>query len=613
MLQAKQARAASPSQSPARRRGEGSNALQAFARDKDSLAAFRFPENDLEVEATARARSIGVPQLTENSSTPQLVSALDEYTRDFRSVVVGRLASPKVPCVVRKPIAPPRYPCDPQQSSAASAANQQLNLLNLAEQEAEETLAANAPEARLLQQYCPSYEGIYNSYRRLPHEGLKALLGDRPSHFRWLQIDCDRLAFSVGEPEPLFCSLALYRVEGKSTKKGFELDRRRSGRVSETFRFDLTSEQQRRTFALMYHGGTSGEGAAPETAVSCAHRAMFAIDPAHPEDRLYLILQVTKVLQGDPDGVLLPYAKGKGKKAEADALDAAQRLWRYRQPLAFASAAVCPSPGGASGPLISGERNMILFKQSEGLSEEGLMAAIMDASPAEGRIKSLSPLDGRFYFSATPLGDTPSNPLLAAGARPTAGEPPPGWLDPACTEPVLVDAGMADVEALPESVPAQRIAREVQYLPLLGAGGRSGAAAGSAVAGGLGHPHTSYRNFLYVYLEGLDRMRHRNLAITVELREEDGSGDAPLPAVYAQQRGSTFAGEYVACVTHHSFTPAGTDEVKVRLPDALQERHRLVFTVHHVHCKRKTSRFGKAQAEDSVEELLGVASLPLLR
>ena len=78
--------------------------------------------------------------------------------------------------------------------------------------------------------------------------------------------------------------------------------------------------------------------------------------------------------------------------------------------------------------------------------------------------------------------------------------------------------------------------------------------------------------------------------------------------------GSVRGSELVSTVTYRSSSPASSDAVKLRLPDALTERRRLVFAVLHVPCKRKTSRFGKVlQTEESVAELLGVASLPLLR
>ncbi|KAG5192474.1 hypothetical protein JKP88DRAFT_149284, partial [Tribonema minus] len=187
---------------------------------------FTFPENDLEIEVSPRARSIGIPALSEAECTPQLVTALDEFTRDFRTVVVGRYSDALVPRVARTLLPPPRYPIDAVTGNGEAVGD---------EEEVPEGTDSDTPEVRLLQQYCPTYSGTPSTYRKLPPHDLRALLGDRPSHFTWLKVDCNKLVFGVGEPEPLFCSLTMYRIEGKPTKKGFELDRRNSGRVSETF------------------------------------------------------------------------------------------------------------------------------------------------------------------------------------------------------------------------------------------------------------------------------------------------------------------------------------------------------------------------------------------
>lgn len=57
----------------------------------------------------------------------------------------------------------------------------------------------------------------------------------RPAHFMWMEIAAQGLAFKVGELEPVFCSLTLYRIMSRLGKKGAEVDLSRSGRVSETF------------------------------------------------------------------------------------------------------------------------------------------------------------------------------------------------------------------------------------------------------------------------------------------------------------------------------------------------------------------------------------------
>lgn len=64
------------------------------------------------------------------------------------------------------------------------------------------------------------------------------------------------------------------------------------------------------------------------------------------------------------------YIKGKSKSnADSAAEEAAQRLWKYRQPLAFGVHQVAPE-----GRLLACEdASMQLYRQNDGLSEEGLM------------------------------------------------------------------------------------------------------------------------------------------------------------------------------------------------------------------------------------------------
>lgn len=57
----------------------------------------------------------------------------------------------------------------------------------------------------------------------------------RPAHFEWMEVAAQKLKFKIGELEPVFCSLTLFRIVHKPGKKGPEVDIFRSGRVSETF------------------------------------------------------------------------------------------------------------------------------------------------------------------------------------------------------------------------------------------------------------------------------------------------------------------------------------------------------------------------------------------
>lgn len=80
--------------------------------------------------------------------------------------------------------------------------------------------------------------------------------------------------------------------------------------------------------------------------------------------------------------VLDAYSKARSKSnADAAAEEAAQRLWRYRQPLAFGVHHVAPD-----GRLLAcDEVSMPLYRQNDGLSEEGLMRHVSSSCLSRNR------------------------------------------------------------------------------------------------------------------------------------------------------------------------------------------------------------------------------------
>ncbi|CAN0497264.1 unnamed protein product, partial [Discosporangium mesarthrocarpum] len=86
----------------------------------------------------------------------------------------------------------------------------------------------------------------------------------------------------------------------------------------------------------------------------------------------------------------------------------------------------------------------------------------------------------------------------------------------------------------------------------------------------------------------------RNLAVRVELQLCQSGVDPRISmresvqAIFIHQSGPAFLTECFTQTTYHSKTPQTGEGIKVLLPDQLSERHHLLFTVFHVHVKRKT-------------------------
>jgi hypothetical protein len=86
-------------------------------------------------------------------------------------------------------------------------------------------------------------------------------LSDRPSSYRYLQVDTQAVGFPAlgGEVEPLFCTLAIYNVEtlspaGNGPNVAPMPDIQRCGKVTETLNFDVVSDPdiERRCFGSLW-------------------------------------------------------------------------------------------------------------------------------------------------------------------------------------------------------------------------------------------------------------------------------------------------------------------------------------------------------------------------
>jgi hypothetical protein len=128
-----------------------------------------------------------------------------------------------------------------------------------------------------------------------------------------LEIEFKNLSFEHNASiEPLYCNLSLYDASSKK-------------KISENFYFD---------------NGLIGGAKIKADFETLTHRALFSI--SQPNEDIYLVLRIDRVLQGDPDKADELYIKPKlltGKAMEKYAervQDAIGRLNKYRQPFVFA-------------------------------------------------------------------------------------------------------------------------------------------------------------------------------------------------------------------------------------------------------------------------------------
>ena len=162
--------------------------------------------------------------------------------------------------------------------------------------------------------------------RSLPH------LSDRPACMRHIQIDTTAVGFPKlgGEIEPMFCRLAIYHFEMKSTtsptgKTSFAPNMARCGPVTEALNFDIVQDpsviQSCKRALWPYsdeaevNGILGSSSAAGETALEGTTCGVFSLPSNLSLSNLYAVLIVNKVVAGSSD--LEHYYKPNRRESKA--------------------------------------------------------------------------------------------------------------------------------------------------------------------------------------------------------------------------------------------------------------------------------------------------------
>uniref|UniRef100_A0A3B4DSA7 Dedicator of cytokinesis 8 n=1 Tax=Pygocentrus nattereri TaxID=42514 RepID=A0A3B4DSA7_PYGNA len=403
-------------------------------------------------------------------------------------------------------------------------------------------------------------------------------------------VRCQTFKFEI-EIEPLFVTMALYDLKEKK-------------KISENFHCDVNSDQMK-TFLRSHtpHIESSTQAKAAIFSISC------------PSPDIYLVIKIEKVLQqGEIGECAEPYsvmkesdtAKNKDKleKLRNQAEGFCQRLGQYRMPFAFAVVNITSvissatlerdmtdsdSINGKSSlekkaylPRRNSERFSILedqfnlsgaktisvtnfFKQEgERLSDEDLFKFLADSKRTSNIQRRSKTITGCLKLEVTPSPET---------------------MMP-CLSPELIPIK-------PASDKNVRPIKEVLEFP----------------ASDVYVPHSIYRNLLYVYPQRLiisNRLTSaRNITIKIQFMSGEDASCA-MPVIFGKASGPEFVSEICTPVTYHNRSPDFYEEVKIRLPARLTERHHLLFSFFHISCQQKQNQSG------SVETLIGYSWLPIL-
>uniref|UniRef100_A0A670KBS1 Dedicator of cytokinesis 8 n=1 Tax=Podarcis muralis TaxID=64176 RepID=A0A670KBS1_PODMU len=430
----------------------------------------------------------------------------------------------------------------------------------------EEQRRANRP-AELFALYPNIDEEDAVEIRPVP-ECPKEYLGNR------ILVKVQTLKFEI-EIEPLFASLALYDI--KERKK-----------ISENFHCDLNSEQ--------FKGFLRSHVPCIDSS-SQARSAVFSV--TYPSPDIYLVVKIEKVLQqGEIGDCAEPYlvlkesevgkTKEKIEKLKVHAESFCQRLGKYRMPFAWVPINLANffsvstlERDIAELEVLNGKFKCCVYvyirinietgncyqisrclQEGDRLTDEDLFKFLADykrSSSLQRRVKSIP---GLLKLEISPASEGLS----------------------CCLSPELLL-----VKPFPEN--RSRPHKEILEFPVRE----------------VYVPHTVYRNLLYVYPQRLNFANRlasgRNITIKIQFMCGEDPACA-MPVIFGKSSGPEFVAEVCTPVTYHNKSPDFYEEVKIKLPAKLTEKHHLLFTFYHISCQPKQGA--------CVETLLGYSWLPIL-
>ncbi|KAK6180566.1 hypothetical protein SNE40_012697 [Patella caerulea] len=450
--------------------------------------------------------------------------------------------------------------------------------------------------------------------RRTPAEVPREHFGHR------ILVKCLQLSLEM-EVEPIFVSMALY-------------DAREKKKISETFHFDLNSENMKRLVSLHI----------PYQDVSTLSRACtFSI--TYPSPDVFLVVRLEKVLQqGDISECAEPYMKedksAKEEKYRTQASQFCERLGSYRMPFAWTAiylmnivtgggsleremsvdvpeketsrAASLDRRSGQFGSQFEGfrkrskddmstgrrgsmDRGRAGFEKRRSWSPDTYGASLDNFRPITLTVSSF------FKQESDKLSDDDLYKFLVDLKRPSSV-----LKRVKCIPAVL----KLDISPCPEEIKYCLTPDLHRVEPYPDDKGRPTKDILEFPSREVYVPATTYRNLLYVsprYLNFANRQGSaRNLAVKVQLMSGEEEAHA-LPVVFGKSSCPEFARESYTAVTYHNKSPDFYEEIKMKLPGRLTEVHHLLFTFYHISCQVKKNE------PTPVEVPVGYTWLPLMR
>ncbi|KPI93942.1 Dedicator of cytokinesis protein 9 [Papilio xuthus] len=413
---------------------------------------------------------------------------------------------------------------------------------------------------------------FYLPYKRTPspepqlepfkeHFGQRILLKCESLKFR-LQAPIDGDKELLCQVEPYYTHLALY-------------DARSGCKLTEDFHFDLNhpavadllkdTECTKSLVENFSYDVKLDVKQISEEWFKSKKQVVLSVNNPHPE--LFLVVKIDKILQGHVSQVLEPYLKATkdprlGLKVHKTVQAYANRVGNYRMPFAWAAK---PLFRLYSNDLDTTPEFPAIYRQEPNkMSDEDLLKILSDYRKPE-KLSKLTVVPGWLSINIQHSNEPIPNCMTSSYA---ALKPFP--LPPAL--PLTLELATLNVE------PEQPYAAYIHHL---------------------------YVRPLYLIFESQKVFaRARNIACSIEFRDNDTGDNKPLQVIYGR---TGMISQYRCSVLHHNANPSWCDEAKIRLPATITTKHHLLFIFHHISCDLTKKN------DTNVETCIGYAWVPLIK
>jgi hypothetical protein len=288
-------------------------------------------ENQLQIDLVDRTASYFHENINELTDSVYCHAVYEEYYRKYETVSIAPNAPPTLEC------------CDYHNMNASLLRFPDVEESNTIEETPPPSAIAPPEHTRVLHNYHPIGLSQPSVYRKVP-TGNQYLVDNCTLGYTKLLVSIApklKLTSKNKILEPIFGTVSLYCLNKRGD--GGDLVK-----IAETFNFDSTPNDIRHNFQHIYRANTSNDKSLTESNLPLHFNPIGNISKclfSFPSELLlsqdlFLVIELSKVLTGDPDKSLLPYVNPDkknifgGNNMETNSLqETCTRLRKFRQPL----------------------------------------------------------------------------------------------------------------------------------------------------------------------------------------------------------------------------------------------------------------------------------------